>query len=77
VRRIFALAIVLLATPAAAQQQPDSATLQRIIGVLSVQRNDAMNSAANAQVQAAALAEENAKLKAQVEELTKKAEPQK
>lgn len=67
------LAFLLLATPAAAQQQPDVATLQRVIAALQAQRNQAMDVAANIEVQRAALAEEIEKLKAKIADLERKA----
>lgn len=71
--RALAVALLLLASPALAQQQPDPAAMQKAIQALQAQRNAALDQAAGAQVQAATLAEENTKLKAQIEELKKKA----
>lgn len=68
------LLLALLAAPAFAQQSPDPAALQKAILALQSQRNAALDQAAGFQVQAATLAEENDKLKKQVEELQKKAE---
>jgi predicted nucleic acid-binding Zn-ribbon protein len=62
-----------LATPALAQKPPDMATLQRAIGVLQQQRNQAMDALANAEVQRSALADQVEKLKAEIEELKKRA----
>lgn len=72
--------LALFVTPALAQQQPpDPATLQRAIAAIQQQRNAALDQAASMQIEAQRLADENAKLKARVDELEKpKAEqPQK
>jgi hypothetical protein len=67
--RAFALALALLAAPAAAQQaQPhDVATLQRIIMQLREQRSVAFDAAAVAEAKLAASNEELAKLKAELD----------
>ena len=70
----FAIALLFLATPALAQQQPDPAAMQKAIAVLQGQRNQALDREATAAVQAAALAEENEKLKSEIAELKKRAE---
>jgi hypothetical protein len=60
--------------PALAQQGgPDIATLQRATQVLQAQRNNALDQQAGAEVRAGALAEENAKLRTEIDELKKKA----
>ncbi len=70
---LVAVALI-LSTPASAQQQPpDPAALQKAVQALQQQRNAAMDQAAGLQVQAATLAEENDRLKKQVEELQKAA----
>lgn len=73
--RIATAAAILcaLVLPAFAQQPPDVATLQKAITVIQAQRNQAYDAQAGAEVRAATLAEENAKLKAQVQELEAKA----
>jgi predicted nucleic acid-binding Zn-ribbon protein len=65
------IAFFSLLMPAQAQQPADQAMLQRVIAVLQAQRNQAMDVAANAEVQRAALAEEIEKLKARIAELEK------
>ncbi len=71
----FAIAIYLLACASAlAQQQPDPDFLQKALAVVQKQRNDALDGAAFNAAQAAQLAEENAKLKAQVDLTAKKNE---
>lgn len=68
--KYLALALTLLATPALAQQQPpDPATLQRAIAAIQQQRNAALDQAATFQIEAQRLADENAKLKAEIEAL--------
>lgn len=67
----IAILIVMLATSALAQQPPDPASLQKAIAVLQQQRNAAMDQAAGVQVEAQRLAEENAALKKQIEDLQK------
>lgn len=62
-----------LALPAFAQQPPDIPTLQKAIAVMQAQRNQAFDAQAGAEVRAATLAEENARLKAQVQALEAKA----
>jgi hypothetical protein len=62
---------VTYACTARAQQLPDVATLQRAITILQQRRNAAMDALANCDVQRAALAEEVAKLKAEIEKLKK------
>ena len=58
-------------------QQPDTATLQKALAILQAQRNAALDAAASAELKAAQLAEENAKLKAESDDLKKKAAPEK
>lgn len=67
------LLFILLATPAFAQQQtpPDPATLQRAIAAIQAQRNAALDQAASMQIEAQRLAEENTKLKSEIEALKK------
>jgi len=63
------LLLFLLATPAHAQQQATPQDLQRIIPALEAQRNQALTNHALAEARASALQEENAKLKAEIEQL--------
>ena len=75
--RIISLcAWLLLVVPVSAQQQlqVDMDTMQKAAAVLQNQRNAAMDSAANAEVKAARLADENARLKAEIEAMKKKNE---
>lgn len=70
--KYLAFAFALLATPALAQQAPpDPATLQRAIAAIQAQRNAALDQAASMQIEAQRLADENAKLKAEIEALKK------
>jgi hypothetical protein len=72
----FAL-VVLAAHPAKAQQQQPPMSqddLLNIIQTIEGQRNQAQTSHAMAEARAAALAKENAKLKAELEQLKKPAE---
>jgi hypothetical protein len=64
----------LLSSPAFAQapQLVDSAFMQKAINVLQQQRNNALDQRAASEAKAAQLLEENAKLKAENEELKKK-----
>jgi len=73
----LALALLLLATPAVAQQQqqPDPAFLQRALASMQSQRNQALDSAAIADAKAAGLAEDLAKAQARVKDLEHKADP--
>lgn len=81
-RSSIAILCVLFCISAVSAQQParppDPAFLQKAILSLQAQRNAALDGAAVAEARAAQLAEDNAKLKAQIEELTKpKGEPAK
>ncbi len=70
------LAVALLATPAFAQQRPPTAAeLQGIVVGLSAQIDSLRNLHIQAEAKAATLAEENATLKKQIEELKKPAGP--
>jgi Skp family chaperone for outer membrane proteins len=68
---LFALALAFLIAPVHAQQQATPQDLQRIIPALEAQRNQALTNHALAEAKASALQEENAKLKAEIEELKK------
>ena len=76
-KTLLLLAVLLLASPAWAQQAPDASFMTKIVAVLQQQRNAATDREAQAQAQAAALADEIATLKARVAELEKAAEPPK
>ena len=65
----LAVLLALIATPAIAEQQPESETMQRILGAIQNQRNAAQDQAAVAQAEAARLAGEVSKLKADIEAL--------
>ena len=68
----LAILLSLLVTPAFAQQQPpDPATLQRAIAAIQAQRNAALDQAASMQIEAQRLAEDNQKLRAEIESLKK------
>lgn len=69
-KRLLILTALLLASPATAQT-PDPAFLQKAVAVLQQQRNAAMDGQAQAQTQAAMLADDVEKLKARVKELEK------
>lgn len=66
------IAAAIMAIPAHAQTV-DPAMLQKAITVIQAQRNQAFDAQANAEIRAATIAEENAKLKARVQELEDKA----
>lgn len=69
-RAIFLLGSSLLAAPAAAQQQaPDPAFLTRAIGVLQVQRNQALDALTVEQARAEGLREELTKAQARIKEM--------
>ena len=67
---IFAFLLALISS-AFAQQQPtaDPALLQKAISVLVAQRNAALNAQVDAEARAGQLADDNAKLKAELEQL--------
>lgn len=67
----------LLASPAFAQQAPlgNPAELQMTLGIIENQRNAVLSEAARLAARAEMLMAENAKLKAEILELKKKAEP--
>lgn len=71
-RKIIAVGLLLFATPALAQQQPDPAFLQQSLAATQQQRNAALDGLA--EVQARALVEIG-KLKARITELEKAAPP--
>lgn len=62
----IAFAIVLLASPAIAQQQPDPETLQRVLAAMREQRNAALDAVAMSEARAAKLEAELEKLKAEL-----------
>jgi hypothetical protein len=71
--KILAFIILLLASPAFAQQQPnDTAFQQRAIAALQAQRNQAMDNAAAQQARADGLAADLATAQARIKELEPK-----
>lgn len=66
----YAIAVLVFSAPAYAQQA-DPAFLQKAIAAVQAQRNNALDAAAVAEARAAQLADENAKLKAQIEQQAK------
>ena len=73
-RITIALGLSLLAAPALAQQQADPAMLQRALGAVQVQRNQAFDLAASWEARANGLAEELTKAQARIKELEPKPE---
>jgi hypothetical protein len=74
-RSVFAVALILATSPAFAQQQPPTpAEMRGIAAALSAQVDAARNLHLQSEAKAATLAEENAKLRARVQELEKLAE---
>ena len=65
-------AILLLATPAFAQQQPDPAFLQRALASMQSQRNQAMDALAVSEAKSAGLADDLAKAQIRIKELDDK-----
>ena len=68
------LALLLALTTAAFAQQspaPDPAFLQKAVNALITQRNNALNAQADTEARLSQLADENAKLKAEIEALKK------
>lgn len=66
-------AFVVLSVPALAQA-PDVAQLQKAIGILQTQRNNAADAQVSSEIRVATVTEENAKLKAENEEFRKQLE---
>lgn len=74
--RYLAVALVLIATPALAQQQPaDPVFMQRAIQALQAQRNQAQDAQAIETARATGLSDDLAKAQARVKELEDKYEP--
>lgn len=69
--RAFVFAVALLSSAPAFAQQADIPTLQKAIQVLTNQRNGIMDALANVETRVVILQEENAKLKAEIENLKK------
>lgn len=63
------LLVLLVVSPALAQQQPDPAFLQKAIIAMQAQRNAAQDSAAAESARAAMLADEVARLNAELDKL--------
>jgi len=74
IRVIVAAFILALASPSLAQQL-DPAFLQRALDSIATQRNNALNSAAVAEVKAAMLEEQLAKAQARIKEMEEKVRP--
>lgn len=70
---LIVLAVTIMPLTAAAQQ-PSPALLEKAVAVLQAQRDQANNAHATAEAHRALLTDEVAKLKAEIEELKKKAE---
>lgn len=70
--RRFIAAALLLAPLAANAQQPDPAFMQKTIGALQAQRNEAMDWRAALEAKLALATDENAKLLARIKELEAK-----
>jgi cell division protein FtsB len=68
--RFASLILLLLATPAFAQENTDD--LKKVIEILQVQRNNAMNMHAGAEARSEKLREQNEKLNARIKELESK-----
>lgn len=67
--RVLLTIALFCSTTLAQQPPPDPATLQRAIAVIQQQRNQALDQAASMQIEAQRLADENTKLKAEIEKL--------
>jgi hypothetical protein len=76
---LFLLAFAWLIAPGHAQQQspPDPIILQKALAAVVKQRNDANNKAADMEAMWSQQLDENAKLRAELEELKKKTPPPK
>ena len=70
---VFVCMLTLMAPALSQSPQPDVAALQKAVGVLQGQRNNAMDALANVETRAALMVDEIAKLKAKVDDLEKKA----
>ena len=73
-KKVLIVSAIVFTTPALAQQI-DSAFLQRALGVLQTQRNNALDAQASAEARAAGLVEELAKANAKIKELTEQTKP--
>jgi hypothetical protein len=73
-KRFAILLLLLAASPASAQQQPDPQFMQRAIAALQTQRNQALDTAAGAEARAAGLADDLARAQARIKELEQKQE---
>lgn len=72
-RIALAAAILTALVQSVLAQQPDIPMLQKALAVVQTQRNQALDAQVGAEVRVATLAEENARLKAQILELEKSA----
>ncbi len=76
-RLLISAILLVLTIPALAQQPLDPAFLQRALGALQAQRNQAMDAAAVSEAKAAGLADDLAKAQARIKELETKKEDNK
>lgn len=72
--RLMIASLLLFAAFPALAEQPDAATLQRLLAAIEAQRNQALTQHAYAEAKAAALTDDLAKAKAQIKELETKGE---
>lgn len=72
---IIALSSFLMMSPALAQQQVSPEMMQRLLGAVENQRNQALAASAVAEAKGQALAEDLAKAQARIQELEKKLAP--
>lgn len=71
----YILPLILLLTSAAHAQQPDAAFLQRAIGAIQLQRNQALDAVAVAEAKLSQMSEDLEKARARIKELESKYEP--
>jgi len=74
-KRFILATLLLAATPAVAQQQPDPAFLQRALASMQSQRNQAMDALAVQEAKSVGLADDLAKAQARIKELEPKNAP--
>lgn len=72
IRSLAAVALLCAFVVPACAQQPSPDALKTAIGALQQQRNQAMDAVVEMQIQTKTMADENAKLKAEIEDLKKK-----
>lgn len=73
----LSLLLLLISSPALAQQQPDTAFMQRAITAIQTQRNAALDQAVLLQAKVDGLTEDLAKAQARIKELEPKPEDKK